>query len=112
MNPLHIALIPGNAVLFVFDAFERFVVAIGVLDRPVIVPASIVEVLSASALSWGDATVLNSRCRQPDRNDRDNAELLHVSRHQYDPDLGLYYLIFRQPSIDVAHERTRQCESA
>jgi hypothetical protein len=47
MNPLHIALIPGNAVLFVFDAFEHVVVAIGALGRPVIVPASIAEVLSA-----------------------------------------------------------------
>jgi len=40
-------LIPSDAVLFVFDAFEHVVVAIEALDRPVIVPASIVEVLSA-----------------------------------------------------------------
>jgi Na+-transporting NADH:ubiquinone oxidoreductase subunit NqrB len=48
----------GNAALFVFGALQHAGVAIGSLHEPVIVPASVVEVVCALALSWGAAAVL------------------------------------------------------
>jgi Na+-transporting NADH:ubiquinone oxidoreductase subunit NqrB len=58
MKPLLTALMLGNAVLFVFGALQHAGVAIGPLREPVIVPASVVEVLCALALGWGAAAVL------------------------------------------------------
>ena len=58
MKPLLTALMLGNAALFVFGALQHAGVAIGPLHEPVIVPASVVEVLCALALSWGAAAVL------------------------------------------------------
>src|SRR5258708_945103 len=52
------ALMLADAALFVFGALQHAGVAIGPLHEPVIVPASVVEVLCASALSWGVAAVL------------------------------------------------------
>lgn len=48
----------GNAALFVFGALQHAGVAIGPLREPVIVPASIVELLCALALIWGVVAVL------------------------------------------------------
>ncbi len=48
----------GNAALFVFGALQHAGVAIGLLREPVIVPASIVELLCALALIWGVVAVL------------------------------------------------------
>jgi hypothetical protein len=47
----------GNAALFVFGALQHAGVAIGPRHEPVIVPASIVEMLCALALGWGVAAV-------------------------------------------------------
>ena len=58
MKPLLTALMLGNAALFVFGALQHAGVAIGSLHEPVIIPASVVEVLCALALSWGAAAVL------------------------------------------------------
>jgi len=58
MKPLLTALMLGNAALFVFGALQHAGVAIGSLHEPVIVPASVVEVLCAVTLSWGAAAVL------------------------------------------------------
>jgi hypothetical protein len=58
MKPLITALMLGDAALFVFGALQYGGVAIGPLHEPVIVPASVVEVLCAVALSWGAAAVL------------------------------------------------------
>jgi Na+-transporting NADH:ubiquinone oxidoreductase subunit NqrB len=58
MKPLRTALMLGNAALLVFGAVQHAGVAIGSLHEPVIVPASVVEVLCALALSWGAAAVL------------------------------------------------------
>ena len=58
MKSLLIALMLGNAAIFVFGALQHAGVVIGLLHEPVIVPASIVEVLCASALSWSAAAVL------------------------------------------------------
>src|SRR6516162_1443583 len=58
MKSLLIALMLGNAAIFVFGALQHAGVAIGLLHEPVIVPASIVEVLCASALSWSAVAVL------------------------------------------------------
>jgi hypothetical protein len=58
MKPLLTALMLGNAALFVFGALQHVGVAIGSLHEPVIVPASVVEVVCALALSWGAAAVL------------------------------------------------------
>src|SRR5258708_6444099 len=59
MKPLLTALMLGNAALFVFGALQHAGVAIGSLHEPVIVPASVVEVVCALALSLGAAAVLN-----------------------------------------------------
>jgi hypothetical protein len=53
MKPLITALMLGNAALFVFGALQHAGVAIGLLHEPVIIPASVVQVLCALALSWG-----------------------------------------------------------
>jgi Na+-transporting NADH:ubiquinone oxidoreductase subunit NqrB len=58
MKPLLTALMLGNAALFVFGALQHAGIAIGSLHEPVIVPASVVEVLCALALSWGAAAVV------------------------------------------------------
>ena len=58
MKPLLTALMLGNAALFVFGALQHAGVTIGSLQEPVIVPASVVEVVCALALSWGAAAVL------------------------------------------------------
>jgi hypothetical protein len=58
MKPLLTALMLGNAALFVFGALQHAGIAVGSLHEPVIVPASVVEVLCALALSWGAAAVL------------------------------------------------------
>lgn len=58
MKSLLIALMLGNAAIFVFGALQHSGVAIGSLHEPVIVPASVVEVLCALALSWSAAAVL------------------------------------------------------
>src|SRR5260370_31493971 len=57
-KPLLTALMLGNAALFVFGALQHAGVAIGSLHEPVIVPASVVEVVCALALSLGAAAVL------------------------------------------------------
>ena len=48
----------GNAALFLLGALQHAGVAIGPLHEPVIIPASIVELLCALALIWGTAAVL------------------------------------------------------
>jgi hypothetical protein len=58
MRPLLAALMLGNAALFVFGALQHAGVAIGSLREPVIISASVVELLCALALSWGAAAVL------------------------------------------------------
>ena len=58
MKPLLTALMLGNAALFVFGALQHAGVAIGSLHEPVIVPASVVEMFCALALSWAAAAVL------------------------------------------------------
>ena len=58
MKPLITALMLADAALFVFGALQHAGVAIGSLHEPVIVPASVVEVVCALALSWGAAAVL------------------------------------------------------
>jgi hypothetical protein len=58
MKPLLTALMLGTEALFLFGALQHAGVAIGSLHEPVIVPASVVEVLCAVALSWGAAAVL------------------------------------------------------
>jgi hypothetical protein len=61
MKPLLTALMLGNAAVFVFGALQHAGVAIGSLHEPVIVPASVVEVLCALALSWGAAAVFRTK---------------------------------------------------
>ena len=58
MKSLLIALMVGNAAIFVFGALQHAGVQIGPLREPVIVPASIVEALCGLALGWGAAAVL------------------------------------------------------
>jgi hypothetical protein len=48
----------GNAALFLSGALQHAGVAIGPLREPVIIPASIVELLCALVLIWGAAAVL------------------------------------------------------
>jgi len=59
MKPLLVALMLGNAAVVVFGALQHAGFAIGSLHEPVIVPASVVEVLCALALSWGAVAVFN-----------------------------------------------------
>jgi Na+-transporting NADH:ubiquinone oxidoreductase subunit NqrB len=58
MKTLLTALMLANAALFVFGALQHAGAAIGALHEPVIVPASVVEVVCALALSWGAAAIL------------------------------------------------------
>lgn len=53
MRQMLTALMLGNAALFVLGALQHAGVAIGPLREPVIIPASIVELLCAVALIWG-----------------------------------------------------------
>ena len=48
----------GNATLFLSGALQHAGVAIGPLREPVIIPASIVELLCGLVLIWGTAAVL------------------------------------------------------
>ena len=48
----------ANAAVFVFGALQHAGVSIGPLHEPVIVPASIVEIICALALVWGAVAVL------------------------------------------------------
>ena len=48
----------GNAALFLSGVLQHAGVAIGPLREPVIIPASIVELLCALVLIWGAAAVL------------------------------------------------------
>jgi hypothetical protein len=48
----------GNAALFLFGALQHAGVVIGPLREPVIIPASIVELLCGLFLIWGAAAVL------------------------------------------------------
>lgn len=58
MKQLLTILMLGNAAIFVFGALEHAGVAIGALREPVLIPATIVELLCALALIWGAAAVL------------------------------------------------------
>ena len=58
MRQTVVILILGNAALFLLGALQHAGVAIGPLREPLIIPASIVEVLCALALIWGAAAVL------------------------------------------------------
>ena len=58
MRQTVVILILGNAALFLLGALQHAGVAIGPLHEPLIIPASIVEVLCALALIWGAAAVL------------------------------------------------------
>lgn len=58
MKQTLVALMLANAALFVFGAMQHAGVAIGPLSEPIIVPASIVELLCALALIWGAVAVL------------------------------------------------------
>jgi len=53
----------GNAAVFVFGALQHAGVSIGPLHEPTIVPASIVEVFCALALSWGAVSMLKQSPR-------------------------------------------------
>jgi hypothetical protein len=48
----------GNAALFLSGALQHAGVAIGPLREPVIIPATIVELLCGLVLIWGTAAVL------------------------------------------------------
>jgi hypothetical protein len=48
----------GNAALFFLGALQHAGVAVGPLREPVIIPASIVELLCSLALIWGTRAVL------------------------------------------------------
>ena len=58
MKQLLTILMLGNAALFVFGALQHAGVVIGSLSEPVIIPASIVELLCALALIRGVVAVL------------------------------------------------------
>jgi hypothetical protein len=51
----------GKPAVFVFGALQHAGVSIGPLHEPTIVPASIVEVFCALALSWGAVSMLKHR---------------------------------------------------
>lgn len=52
-------LMSGNAALFFFGALQHAGVPMGPLREPVIIPASIVEVLCGLALTWGAFMIFN-----------------------------------------------------
>src|SRR5215469_5593724 len=58
MKQLLTTLMLGNAAVFVFGALQHAGVSIGPLHEPVIIPASIVEIICALALVWGAVAVL------------------------------------------------------
>ena len=58
MKQLLTTLMLANAAVFVFGALQHAGVSIGPLHEPVIVPASIVEIICALALVWGAVAVL------------------------------------------------------
>jgi hypothetical protein len=58
MKQLLTTLMLVNAALFVFGALQHADVAFGPLHEPVIIPASIVELLCALALIWGAVAIL------------------------------------------------------
>ena len=53
------ALMASNAALFFFGALQHSGVSIGPLREPVIIPASIVELLCGLALTWGAFMILS-----------------------------------------------------
>jgi len=57
MRRMLIILMLGNAALFVFGAVQHAGLALGPLHEPVIIPATIVELLCALALIWGGVAV-------------------------------------------------------
>jgi hypothetical protein len=60
MKQLLTTLMLANAALFVFGAAQHAGVAIGPLQEPVIIPASIVELICALALIWGASAILRA----------------------------------------------------
>ncbi len=58
MRQLLAVLMLGNAALFVFGALQHAGVGFGPLREPVIIPASIVELVCALTLIWGFVAVL------------------------------------------------------
>lgn len=58
MRQLLKTLMLANAALFVFGALQHAGVAFGPLQEPVIIPASIVELICAVALIWGAVAIL------------------------------------------------------
>jgi hypothetical protein len=60
MKQLLTTLMISNAALFVFGALQHAGVAFGPLHEPVIVPASIVELICAVALLWGAVAIFRS----------------------------------------------------
>jgi hypothetical protein len=65
MKPLITVLMLADAALFVFGALQHAGVAIGPLHEPVIVPASVVEVLCASALRGEESIQLEPLGARP-----------------------------------------------
>src|SRR5260370_441919 len=53
MRQILIVLMLANAAVFVFGGLQHLGVAIWALQEPIIIPASIVELLCAVALNWG-----------------------------------------------------------
>jgi len=64
MKALLAALMLGNAAVFVFGALQHAGVSIGPLHEPTIVPASIVEVFCALALTGWSSAIKNANCRR------------------------------------------------
>ena len=58
MRQMLTILMLGNAALFLFGALQHAGVAIGSFSEPVIIPASIVELVCVLALTWGTFAVL------------------------------------------------------
>lgn len=58
MKQLLTTLMLANAAVFIFGALQHAGVSIGPLHEPVIVPASIVEIICALALVWGAVAAL------------------------------------------------------
>jgi hypothetical protein len=57
------ALMLGNVAIFVFGALQHAGVAIGSFREPVIIPATIVELFCALALTWGVVSMLKGSLR-------------------------------------------------
>jgi hypothetical protein len=58
MKQLLTVLTLGNAALFLFGAIQHAGVPIGPFSEPVIIPATIVELLCALALTWGAVALM------------------------------------------------------